>query len=62
MIIRLRPDSALAYQNRGASKSALGQDLAALKDWYKALDLAKKAGDTELQTRLQEIIKDYQKD
>lgn len=59
IVIQSRPDSALAYQNRGASKSALGRDLAALKDWYKALDLAKKAGDAELQTRLQEIIRDY---
>ena len=61
-VIRSKPNYALAYQNRGFSKSALGQDLAALKDWYKAMELAEKAGDAELQTKIQKVIRDYQKD
>ena len=61
-VIRSKPNYALAYQNRGFSKSALGQDVAALKDWYKAMELAEKAGDAELQTKIQKVIRDYQRD
>ena len=54
--IRLKPDHAEAYNNRGHAKVQLEQYTAAKQDFRTALRLAKKAGDTNLKTVVEEVL------
>ena len=51
--IFLKPGYAAAYYNRGWAKKKSGESVDAMKDWDKAMELAQKAGNTELQERIQ---------
>ena len=46
-----------AYANRGNAKSKLGRTDDAKRDYQAALDLAEKAGDEELKSKIMENMK-----
>ena len=54
--IRLNPDDATAYYNRGIAKARLNRISEAKRDVQTALRLAKQAGDTRLITRLEGFL------
>ena len=54
--IRLKPDDATAYNNRGLEKVILNRTSEAKRDVRTALRLAKQAGDTGLITRIEETL------
>ena len=56
--IRLKSDLAEAYSNRGAAKAALGLKDEARKDFEIALELAENVGDTSLQTKAEQLLRD----
>ena len=55
--IHLNPNYANAYYNRGIAKEKLGRADDAKRDFQTALDLAEKAGDEELKSRIMESMK-----
>ena len=55
--IRLKPDDARAYLNRGIAKVGLGQTSAAKQDFRTALRLAIKAGDVDVKTAAEEVLR-----
>ena len=54
--IRLNPDDARAYLNRGIAKALLNRTWEAKQDGRTALRLAKQAGDTSLITRIEKLL------
>ena len=55
--IRLNPDYALAYYSRGNAKAVLNRILEAKRDARTALRLAKQAGDTDLITSTEKLLR-----
>ena len=55
--IQLNPNYAEAYSSRGVAKANLGQNRAAKQDLRTALRLATQAGDMELKSRIQEVLR-----
>jgi len=58
--IRLKPDDARAYKNRGAAKFKLGRIAEARADFEKALAIAKKAGDEETVSMMEENLRELE--
>ena len=56
--IRLKPDYAVAHDNRGVAKAALGLKDAARKDFETALELVRKAGDVDLRAVVEQSLRD----
>ena len=56
MAIRLKPDYARAYFGRALAKGLLGHTLEQKQDLQTALELAKKAGDTSLETEIESML------
>ena len=54
--IRLNPDYANAYYNRGLAKALLNRTWEAKQDVRTALRLAKQAGDTSLITDIEKLL------
>ena len=54
--IRLKPDYARAYFGRALAKGLLGHTLELKQDLQTALELAKKAGDTSLETEIESML------
>ena len=54
--IRLKPDYAKAYANRGIAKARLNRISEAKQDVRTALRLAKQAGDTSFVTQIEELL------
>ena len=57
--IRLKPDFADAYFNRGVSYLELGLPRNAIQDFLIALRFATQIGDTELRTHIQQFLHDF---
>ncbi len=58
--IRLNPQYATAYNNRGNSYSDLGEDQKAIADFQQAANLFQQQGNTELYQKVLNIIKELQ--
>ena len=56
IVIRLNPDDAQAYFNRGREKYLQGHTQEAKQDFFKTLELAIKAGDTDLKTKVEKFF------
>ena len=56
--IRLKPDDAVAYNNRGAAKAALDLKDEARKDFEIALELAQKANDAKIVAQAEQLLRD----
>ena len=56
--IRLKPNYAEAYNNRGISKGKLGLIDEARKDFEIALELARKANDAKIVTQAEQLLRD----
>ena len=56
--IRIKPDFAGAYFNRGNTKIALGRKDEARKDFERALEMARKAGDVDLRAVVEQSLRD----
>ena len=54
--IRLKPDHARAYFDRALAKGLLGHTLELKQDLQTALELAKKTGDTNLETEIESML------
>lgn len=54
--IRLKPDYARSYFHRALAKGLLGHTLELKQDLQAALELAKKAGDTSLETEIESML------
>ncbi len=59
IVIRLNPDDAQAYYNRGREKYLLDRTQGANQDLRTALQLAIKAGDTDLKTQVEDFLRNY---
>ncbi|MCY4552176.1 MAG: tetratricopeptide repeat-containing serine protease family protein [Candidatus Poribacteria bacterium] len=59
--IRLKPDYARAYFSRALAKGLLGHTLEEKQDLQTALELAKKAGDTSLETEIESMLQKIMK-
>ena len=57
MAIRLKPDDADAYYNRGNAKALLDRTWEAKQDFRTAWGLAEKAGDESLKADIEETLR-----
>ena len=60
--IRLKPEAADAYHNRGNAKAALGRNDEARQDLETALELAQNANDTDLVDEVKQLLRDLDAD
>ena len=60
--IRLKPDFAEAYYNRGFAKAALGRNDGTREDLETALELAQNANDTDLVVEVKQLLRDLDAD
>ena len=56
--IRLKPDYAKAYSNRGNTKGALGLKDEARKDFETALELARNATNANIVAKVEQLLRD----
>ena len=56
--IRLQPDDAAAYSNRGHAKVNLGLKDEARKDFETALELARNANNANLVAKVEQLLRD----
>ena len=56
--IRLKPDDAAAYSNRGLAKGKLGLKNEARKDFATALKLARVAKNADLVAKVEQLLRD----
>ena len=54
--IRLKPQEAAAYYNRGLAKGDVGRDEEARADWQRALELATEQGNEKMRKAAQERL------